>query len=153
MSGPDPAAQARSAANRARSWSRRFALQALYQWQLTAQDVGVIDAQFIADQDLSKADVAYFQELLHQIPARCQALDTALATCVDRPLAQLDPVERAILWIGAYELAYRSEVPYRVAINEAIELAKRFGAEQSHRFVNGVLDRLGKRLREGAGAR
>lgn len=130
-----------------RSWARRFAMQALYQWQFTGQDLATIQQQFYDQQELEKADSAYFQELLHQVPARLDTLSLKLAPYLDRPLEQVDPVEKAILWIGGYELAYRSDIPYRVAINEAVELAKRFGAEQSHRFINGVLDRVARELR------
>lgn len=135
---------------RGRSLARRFAMQALYQWQLTQQDAAAIDAQFATEEDMERADQAYFHELLHEVPARLERLNGALAPCLDRALAQLDPVERAILWIGAYELMFRSDVPYRVVINEAVELAKRFGADQGHRFVNGVLDRLARSERPGS---
>ena len=127
---------------RGRSWARRYAMQALYQWQMTGQQLGIIDAQFLDDDELiSRADVSYFQELLHQVLARTDDLNTTIIPYLDRPLEQVDPVERAILWIGAYELCHRDDIPYRVVINEAVELAKKFGAEQAHRFVNGVLDK------------
>lgn len=122
-------------------------MQALYQWQLTGQEPAVIDAQFQADQDLSKADFGYFQELLHQVPARVKEIDGVIEPFLDRPLQQVDLVELAILRLASYELAYRLDVPYRVVINEAVEIAKRFGAEQGHRFVNGVLDKAARRLR------
>ena len=107
---------------RGRSWARRYAMQALYQWQLTGQDLSVIDAQFLAEQEMDKADEGYFHELLHQTPLRLEQINQALSPCLERPLEQLDPVERAILWIAAYELCCRNDVPYRVAINEAVEL-------------------------------
>ncbi len=132
---------------RSRSWARRYAMQALYQWQLTGQEPAVIEAQFQADQDMSKADVGYFQELLQQVPRRVMALDALLEPFLDRPLQQVDQVELAILRLAGYELAHRPDVPYRVVINEAVEIAKRFGAEQGHRFVNGVLDKAARRLR------
>lgn len=132
---------------RGRSWARRLAMQALYQWQLTHQEPAQIIAQFQEEQDIARADVAYFQELLQQIPARLEAIDDSFAPFLDRPLQQVDPVELAILRIGAYELAWRQDVPYRVVINEAVEIAKKFGAEQGHRFVNGVLDKAAHRLR------
>lgn len=130
-----------------RSWARRCAVQALYQWQLTEQTPGQIEAHFLAEEDLQKADTAYFRELVHQIPARIAEIDTALEPLLDRPLAQVDPVERAILRIGAYELMLRSDIPYRIVLNEAVELAKVFGAEQGHRFINGVLDKLARGAR------
>jgi N utilization substance protein B len=132
---------------RGRSWARRYAMQALYQWQMTGQDLGIINAQFLADQDIGKADVAYFQELLYQVVQRIDAIDTALKPLLDRSLEQVDPVERAILRIAGYELAFRPDVPYRVVINEAVEMAKKFGAEQGHRFINGVLDKAAQQLR------
>lgn len=132
---------------RRRSRARRHAMQALYQWQLTGHDLGTVEAQFLAEEDLSKADLGYFRELLHRIPAQLDAINAALAPLLDRPLEQVDPVEKAILWIGGYELSSRPDVPYRVVINEAVELAKKYGAEQGHRFVNGVLDKAARRLR------
>ena len=122
-------------------------MQAIYQWQMTGQDVAVIEAQFQDDQDMGKADVGYFQELLHQVPVRVQEIDTALTPFLDRPVPQIDPVELAILRIAGYELLYRLDVPYRVVINEAVEIAKKFGAEQGHRFINGVLDKAARQLR------
>ena len=122
-------------------------MQALYQWQLTEQDVELIDAQFLADQDIGKADVGYFRELLHQVPRQIKSVETTLIPFLDRPLEQVDPVEKAILWIAGYELLYRLDIPYRVIINEAVELAKKFGAEQGHRFVNSVLDKVAHQVR------
>jgi len=130
-----------------RSRARRYAVQALYEWQVSGNDLRDIEAEFLASQDMAKVDVAYFQELLHQVPACLDALDAHLAPLLDRPIREVDPVERAILRLGAYELAERPEIPYRVAINEAVDLAKTFGAEQGHRFINGVLDKLAKKLR------
>lgn len=132
---------------RGRSWARRYAMQALYQWQMTGQDLGVIDAQFLAEQPMDKVDLDYFHELLHQSARQVNAIDVVLVPLFDRPPEQIDPVERAILWIAGYELAYRPDIPYRVIINEGVELAKKFGAEQGHRFINGVLDKAAHRLR------
>ena len=114
---------------------------------MTGQEPGLIAARFLADQDLGKADPAYFQELVHQVPARATEIDAALNPFLDRPLAQVDPVERAILLVGGYELIQRPDIAYRIVINEAVELAKVFGAEQGHRFVNGVLDKLARAAR------
>ena len=130
-----------------RAWARRCAAQALYQWQMTGQDPSQIAAQFLADEDLHKADPDYFRELVHQVPAHAAELDAALEPFLDRPLAQVDPVEHAILRIGGYELLHHPELAYRIVINEAVELAKIFGAEQGHRFVNGMLDRLARTAR------
>ncbi|HQU15572.1 MAG: hypothetical protein B7Z66_00810 [Chromatiales bacterium 21-64-14] len=131
----------------ARSWARRRVVQALYQWEMTGQDVSDIDAQFRVGQDMSRADLAYFEELLHQVPAHLDDLQARLAPFLDRPFAGLDPIERVILLIGGYELGYRLDVPCRVAINEAVALARIYGAEEGHKFVNGVLDRMAQQLR------
>jgi len=119
----------------------------LYEWQITGQDPGQIAAQFLADEDLRKADPDYFQELVREVPARVTEIDAALEPFLDRPLAQVDPVERAILRIGGYELTQHPDLAYRIVINEAVELAKVFGAEQGHRYVNGVLDKLARAVR------
>ncbi len=137
----------RSGRGRRRSRSRYLALQAVYQWQLTGQETPVIEAQFLAGEGMDKADVGYFQELLRQTLAEAESLAACFGPYLDRPDAQLDPVERAILLLGTYELAHRPDIPYRVVVNEAVELAKRFGAEQGHRFVNGVLDKVARQLR------
>ena len=125
-----------------RSWARRCAAQALYQWQMTGEDPAIIASEFMADQDLLKADPEYFRELVHETPKCVAEIDAALEPFLDRPLVQVDPVEQAILRIGGYELIQRPDIAYRIVINEAVELAKLFGAEQGHRFVNGVLDKL-----------
>ena len=130
-----------------RNKARQAAVQALYQWQMTQQPPLDIEKSFISDTDLSGVDRAYFQELIREVPAQAQELDGLLAPHLDRPLAEIDPVERAVLRIGAYEFAYRLEIPYKVVLNEAVELTKTFGAEQGHRYVNGVLDKLAAALR------
>ncbi len=133
--------------SRARSKARERAVQAIYQWQVTGQSLSDIEQQFTEDQDMSKVKMEYFQELLHEVPAQLKAIDAALAELVDRPLEQVDPVERAILRIGTYELQARQDIPYRVVINESVELAKSFGSEQGHKYINGILDKLAKKLR------
>ena len=133
--------------SRQRSRSRSLAVQALYQWQLAGQDVGSIINHFMIEQDARKFDSDYFSELVRCVPARLDELDQALGACLDRALESVDPVERAILRLGAYELIQHPEIPYRVVINEAVELAKTFGAEQGHRYINGVLDKLARQLR------
>jgi N utilization substance protein B len=149
----NPAGEGRG--HQARRRARRTALQALYQWQLTAQAPAEIERQFVEEQDLSRVDMDYFRELLYRVPALVSALDAQLVPLLDRPLAQVDPVERAILRMGAYELIERPEIPYRVVINEAVDIAKVFGAEQGHRYVNATLDRLAREVRavETGGAR
>ncbi len=124
-----------------RARSRRRALQALYQWQITGQSVAVIAAQFFEEQDMSIADKDYFRDLLDGVEREKDFLDAALTPLLDRPIEQVDPIERAVLRLAAYELHSRLDVPYRVVLNEAIDLAKDFGAEGGHTYVNGVLDK------------
>lgn len=114
---------------------------------MTAQEPTLIINRFLANEDLNKADPDYFQELVHQIPIHIEAIDLALNPFLSRPLAQVDPVERAILRVGGYELIHCPTLAYRIIINEAVELAKLFGAEQGHRFINGVLDKLAHTVR------
>ena len=127
--------------------ARSFALQALYQWQMAGQPVNEIDAQFRVDNDMRNTDVRLFSELLVGVASRKSELDEQFKPFLDRELNDLDPVELAVLRIGAYELTQRMEVPYRVATNESVELAKTFGATESHRYVNGILDKLAQRVR------
>lgn len=122
-------------------------MQALYQWQLTGQPTREIYQQFVEDQEVERADLEYFKELLDEIAQQHASLDQALAPFTERGMDVVDPVEKAVLRIGAYELMHRLDVPYRVVVNEAIELSKKFGAEGSHKFVNGVLDKLVRETR------
>jgi transcription antitermination protein NusB len=132
----------------ARRLARRRAMQALYSWQLTRNEPKDILAAFREDEEHERADIEYFREILMAVTRNAAAFDERLAPALGgRPVAQLDPVEHALLWIGLWELSERIDVPYRVVINEAVELAKKFGAEQSHRFVNGALDFLARDLR------
>ena len=133
--------------SRGRSKARRCALQALYQWQMAGQDLGDIESQFLNEQDLGGADLGYFSELLRSIPRQTTELDEQYRPFLDRAVDELDPIELAILRIGAYELMRHPEIPFRVVINEAVELAKTFGADQSHRYINGVLDKAARELR------
>ena len=138
-----------SAASRsARSRARRAALQALYQWQMTAEAPDTIAGQFRDDNASRRMDEAYFLALLHGVTASVEDLDARLAPLLDRPVVQVDAVERAILRMGAFELTQRKEVPWRVVINECVELAREFGAEQSHRYVNAILDSLARAIRD-----
>lgn len=132
----------------ARRKARRFALQALYQWQLAATELADIEAHFLAVNDMKKVDRDYFHDLLHGVPARVDELDTALGPLLDRKVRELSQVEKVILRIGAFELLTRQDVPWRVVINEGIELAKVFGAEDSFKYVNGVLDKLSRDARQ-----
>lgn len=138
------------AAGNPRSRARRAALQALYQWQMTAEALDTISAQFREDKSWRRVDEDMFASLLYGVPGNVEALDAHLEPLLDRPVAQLDPVERAILRMGAFELAHRDDIPWRVIINECVELAREFGAEKSHKYVNGILDNLARRIRDEA---
>lgn len=133
--------------SRARSRARERAVQAIYQWQLAHQSLSDIERQFLDEQDMDRVDLEYFSELLHRVPSSLKELDAVIAPFLNRPVEQVDPVERAILRIGTYELKARIDIPYRVVINEAVELAKSYGAEQGHRYINGVLDKAAQELR------
>jgi N utilization substance protein B len=128
----------------ARTVARKLALQALYRWQLNACEWQDLVSEFATDPDMARADAGYFQELITAITASHAELDAALAPLLDRSPALLDPVEHALLLIGSYELQHRPEVPFRVVINEAVTLARRFGATDGHKFINGVLDRAAR---------
>ncbi|BFM21785.1 transcription antitermination factor NusB [Gilvimarinus japonicus] len=126
----------------ARRKARHYALQGLYQWKMSGNSVNVIEASFRAEYDMKNVDVPYFHELLHEVPARLDEVQALFEPHLqDRSLAELDPVTEALLRLSSYELKYRIDVPYKVVINEAVGLAKKFGATDSHKFVNGVLDR------------
>jgi N utilization substance protein B len=138
---------AKPSLRRVRHQARRLALQAMYQWQIGGQELAEIETQFLEQEEAAVADAGYFRELLHRIPEQRAELDAALAGHLSRAPQTLDPVERAILWIATYELLKRHDVPYRVILNEAVDLSKLFGAEQSHKFVNGVLDKVARDCR------
>ena len=131
----------------ARSRARRRALQALYAWQVSGTPMLGIIAQFKHEQEMEVADLEYFEDLLVNVENRREQLDAALKPFLDREVDMVDPIERAVLRIGAYELMHRADVPYRVVINEAIETTKRFGADFGHTYVNGVLDKLAAQCR------
>ncbi len=133
--------------SQARTNARKAAVQALYQWQMTGQNLGQIELQFLEEERLKDAHKNYFTELFHGVPKNLDALDQALAEFVDRPVDTIDPVERAVLRLGTYELIYRLDMPYRVVINESINLAKFFGADGSHKYVNGILDKIAQKIR------
>ncbi len=130
-----------------RTKARRAALQAIYQWQIGQQPLREIEAWFLAEQDLRGADIDYFRELIHQIPHHLDSVDQAILSSTKRGMSDLDIVELTALRIGVYELLYRPDIPYRVVIDEVIELVKRFGAEKGHLFVNGVIDQLAHQCR------
>ena len=130
-----------------RHMARRSVVQALYQWELTGQVGAGIEDSFLNDWGLEGVDQEYFKQLVQGILKYTAELDRVLEKCLDRDLASVDPIERTVLRIGTYELQFRPEIPVRVVLNEAIELARVFGAEEGYRFVNGVLDRCQKLCR------
>jgi N utilization substance protein B len=131
----------------ARSRARRRALQAIYAWQMSGNTMARVIDEFRHEQDMEVADLDYFEDLLRGVNEHCAELDAGLAPFLDRDIAQVDPIERAALRLAAYELRHRIDVPYRVVINEAIEVTKRFGAEHGHTYINGVLDKFAARER------
>ena len=131
----------------ARRRARELTLQALYQWQLSGQTVAFIEKQFVERKDYDKADQSYFGVLFPGTVKESEKLQAALTPCIDRKFSELSPVERAILLLSSYELIYQIDIPYRVVINEAIELAKSFGGADGHKYVNGVLDKLAAQVR------
>jgi N utilization substance protein B len=131
----------------ARRRSRELALQGLYQWLIGRDEPGVIDAHMREQEGFEKSDRAHYDALLHGCIAEATDLDALLARHVDRKTTELSPIEHAVLMIGVYELTHCMDIPYRVAINEAVELAKAFGGTDGHKYVNGVLDKAASELR------
>jgi len=137
----------RGAAVSARRKSREFALQGLYEWLIGGADAGVVDAHVREQEGFEQCDAAHFDMLLHGCIRERSELDAQLAPHLDRKAEQLSPIEHAVLLIGSYELTHCIDIPYKVAINEAVELAKSFGGTDGHKFVNGVLDKAAGTLR------
>lgn len=133
LDGVDPAA---------RHKARHFAMQALYQWQMTQQGPGEIERQFLEDQPVQGADLDYMHDLIQGVIENVEHLDEVFSPFLSRPLEDLDQVDKAILRLGTFELLYRQDVPYKVVINESIMLAKSFAERESHKFINGVLDKV-----------
>jgi transcription antitermination protein NusB len=141
-----PRSQPASRGSRRRS--RELALQALYQWLLNGDEADALCDQAAENKDYARADTGYFQVLARGVIERAGELHAALQPFLDRPAHQLSPIEHALLLVGAYELMYAPEVPYRVAINEAVELAKAYGGTDGYKYVNGVLDKLASQVRQ-----
>ncbi|ADG16381.1 N utilization substance protein B [Paraburkholderia atlantica] len=131
----------------ARRRSRELATQGLYQWLLSGSPGGEIDAQLRGAQGYDKADHEHLDAILHGVMRDSEELSAAIAPCLDRPIDQLSPVERAVLLVAAFELKNHVDIPYRVVINEAVELTKTFGGSDGYKYVNGVLDKLSAQLR------
>ena len=127
--------------------ARELAVQAVYSWQLSKNSVTDIETNFITDNSARRFDIPYFQQLLRCVTSSVSKLDEAISPHVDRPIDEIDPVEKAVLRVAVFELIDCQDVPYKVVINEAIELAKLFAADDSHKFVNGVLDKAVKLIR------
>ena len=128
--------------------ARHYAMQALYQWHMASAQLNDIEAEFRADYDFGKVDGEYIHTILHEIPPRIDDIEGVFAPfMVERSVEELDPIERALLRIGTFELMERIDVPYKVVINESVNLAKKFGATDSHKFINGVLDQVARQLR------
>jgi len=132
---------------KARGKSRRLAMQAIYQWQMTGDSITGIKQQFFDENNSSKIDMEYFSELVSGVAANLSDLDTLLEKYMTRTIESVDPIERAILRLGVYEFINRLDVPYRVVLNEAVNITKEFCAEKSHAFVNAVLDKVAKEIR------
>ena len=145
---PRPADAGKPSKSEKRRAARKLAMQALYQWHMAKQSLNEIEAQFRVDNDFSDVDAAYFRDILHGVPAKKVEIDAALTPCLNITIDELDPVELAVLRLSTWEMIERIDVPYRVVINEGIELAKVYGSTDGHKFVNGVLDKLAPRLRE-----
>ncbi len=141
-----PAAR-RSDAKSARRRAREFALQGLYEWLLSRADPGVVDAHVREQEGFDKSDRGHFDLLLHGAIRESHAIDATLAAHVDRKVELLSPIEHAALMIGTFELMRCIEIPYKVVINEAVELAKSFGGTDGHKYVNGVLDKVAADVR------
>ena len=127
--------------------ARHFGLQALYQWTLSGASAADIEAEFRIDNDFQHTDGEYFSAVLKGVVSDVDALEALFSPALDRKLEELDPIERNLLRLGTFELRDRIDVPYKVVINEAVALAKKFGATDSHRYINGVLDKVARDLR------
>jgi len=123
-------------------------MQALYQWHMAGASLADIEAEFRSDYDFSHVDLEYFQALLHGVPGCVDELEEILEPMLDRKLDELDPIERTLLRMGIFELKERIDVPYKVVINEAVALTKKFGATDGHKYINGVLDKAARQLRK-----
>jgi len=131
-----------------RKMARTRALQGLYSWHLSQMAMSEIESDIVAGQNPKRIDLEYLHALLHGVLENQLAIESAFSPFLSRPLKDLDPIELGILWLSGYELLYRVDVPYKVVINEALELAKTFGSEDSHKFINGVLDKLARSVRK-----
>lgn len=128
-------------------WARRFALQGLYEWQVSQSQVEEIERNFAENPEFIKANAEAFSNMLRGAIKGQPQFNEIIIKFVDRPIEQLDLVEKSVLWVGCYELLEHPEIPYKVIINESVNLAKKFGADQSYKFINGILDKVAKQIR------
>lgn len=131
-----------------RHQARAHTLQAIYQWQISGSSIDDIEKEFLTEHITEKTDMDYFKELIHNIPKNIDDLDQHITPFIKRPIHEIDQIELAVLRISTYELSKRLEIPYRVIINEALELTKKFGSIEGYKFVNGVLDQVARQLRK-----
>lgn len=131
----------------ARRNARHYALQAMYQWQLSGAPINEIENEFLLHQIKKKTDLEFFKELIHSVPKQFDELDEHMSPFLNRSIEELDPIELAILRLGIYELKNRLDIPYRVVINESLEMTKKFGSIEGFKFVNGILDQVARKLR------
>jgi N utilization substance protein B len=122
-------------------------MQALYQWHMSKESLSEIELQFLTDYDFEKVDIEYFHDIVHHVPGNLAELEAAFIPHLDRDIEELDPIELSLLRLGSYELVKRIDIPYKVVINEAVALTKKFGATDGHKYINGVLDKLAKQVR------
>lgn len=132
---------------RDRRWARRLCMQALYQWEITHHDIHLIETQFLQDENIGRVDVEYFKALLLGVVDQLEIIQSHIKRYIDRPVAEIDPIEMSVLRMAVYELLHRLDVPYKVILNEALELAKAFGATDGYKFVNGILDKVAREVR------
>lgn len=132
---------------RGKQRARKLILQALYQWLMTSQDISAIEEQFRALTKAERADMGYFSRLLYEIPKQIHVIEEAIIPFLDRPIAELNPIELTVLRLGAFELLFCPEIPYKVVLNESITLTKEYGSQDGHRYVNGILNNLARKVR------
>lgn len=126
--------------------ARECAVQAIYSWQISQNSIEQVELSFVTDQDMKGVDMPYFRKLFRGVAENIEAVDNSLRPFLDRKEEDVDPIERSILRLSAYELKFELDVPYKVVINEGIEVAKVFGSDDSHKYINGVLDQLAPAL-------
>lgn len=148
MNNPHQSSVSKAPSAATRRMARHYGMQALYQWQMAGSSLNAIEAEFRTDNDMKNVDVDYFHDVLHGVPEHLSEIEALFQPfLVERSLEELDPVTQALLRLACYELRFRIDVPYKVVINEAVSLAKKFGAEDSHKFINGVLDKVSAQVR------